>query len=119
MTDKVHAHGALAGVELWYSGYTAQIAGRREIPIAPAGMPTCQFPSPFQARAMDKEDIRNLRRWHRNAALRARAAGFDIVYVYAGHGLGIFQHFLVPRDQHAHRRIRRHRWKTAPACCAS
>jgi dimethylamine/trimethylamine dehydrogenase len=28
-----------------------------------------------RSRAMDKDDIRNLRRWHRNAALRAKAAG--------------------------------------------
>ena len=40
---------------------------------------------PFQTRAMDKTDICNLRRWHRKAALRARDAGFDIVYVYATH----------------------------------
>ncbi len=43
---------------------------------------------------MDKEDIKNLRRAHRAAALRARTAGYDLVYVYAGHGLGIFQQFL-------------------------
>jgi dimethylamine/trimethylamine dehydrogenase len=35
-----------------------------------------------------------LRRWHRDAALRAKRAGFDIVYVYAGHELGIPMHFL-------------------------
>jgi dimethylamine/trimethylamine dehydrogenase len=35
---------------------------------------------------MDKQDIRDTRRWHRNAALRAKAAGFDLVYVYATHG---------------------------------
>ncbi len=52
------------------------------------------FHDPVQARAMDKDDIRNLRRAHRAAALRARTAGFDLIYVYAGHGLGIFQHFL-------------------------
>jgi dimethylamine/trimethylamine dehydrogenase len=50
---------------------------------------------PFQARAMDKEDIRDLRRWHRNAALRARDAGFDIVYVYATHDY-LLAHFLDP-----------------------
>jgi dimethylamine/trimethylamine dehydrogenase len=50
---------------------------------------------PFQSRAMDKEDIRNLRRWHRNAALRAKAAEFDIVYVYATHGY-LLAHFLDP-----------------------
>src|SRR5262245_32438707 len=35
---------------------------------------------------MDKADIRNLRRWQADAAKRAVRAGFDIVYVYAGHG---------------------------------
>ena len=30
--------------------------------------------------------MKNLRKWHRDAAIRA-AAGFDIVYVYAGHQL--------------------------------
>ena len=49
---------------------------------------------PIQARGMDKQDIRDLRRAHRAAALRSKQAGFDLVYVYAGHGLGIFQHFL-------------------------
>ncbi len=31
------------------------------------------------------------------AALRARAAGFDLVYVYAGHDLGLPMHFLSRR----------------------
>src|SRR3546814_19837629 len=46
---------------------------------------------------MDRTDIANLRRWHRNAALRARDAGFDIVYVYAGHDMTLLQHFLSRR----------------------
>jgi dimethylamine/trimethylamine dehydrogenase len=46
---------------------------------------------------MTKRDITNLRRWHRNAALRSKAAGFDIVYVYGAHGLGAPQHFLSRR----------------------
>jgi dimethylamine/trimethylamine dehydrogenase len=50
---------------------------------------------PFQSRAMDKTDIRDFRRWHRNAALRARAAEFDIVYIYATHSY-LLAHFLDP-----------------------
>jgi dimethylamine/trimethylamine dehydrogenase len=46
---------------------------------------------------MDKEDIRNLRRWHRAAALRAKKAGFDIVYCYAAHNLSLAMHFLLRR----------------------
>jgi len=43
---------------------------------------------------MDKEDIRNLRRWHKNAFLRARQCGFDLICLYGAHGFGILQHFL-------------------------
>ena len=34
---------------------------------------------------MDKKDFRDLRQWYRDAALRAKDAGFDIVYAYANH----------------------------------
>ena len=51
---------------------------------------------PFQTRAMDKADIRTLRHWHRRAAIRAREAGFDVVYVYATHGY-LLSNFLNPR----------------------
>jgi len=49
---------------------------------------------------MTKADIRSYRRWHRDAALRARRAGFDIIYVYAGHGLSLAMHFLQSRHNH-------------------
>jgi len=52
---------------------------------------------PAQTRRMDKEDIRNLRRWHRSAALRAKRVGFDLIYVYAGHALTAAAQFLLRR----------------------
>jgi len=52
---------------------------------------------PVQSRRMDKQDIRNVRLWHRQAALRARRAGFDIVYCYAGHGMTVAMQFLMRR----------------------
>jgi len=95
IAEKIHAHNSLAGIELCHSGYTANNLWSREIPIGPSAMPTSSYnQDPIQARAMDKQDIKNLRRAHRAAALRARTAGYDLVYVYAGHGLGIFQQFL-------------------------
>ncbi len=85
MTDRIHAHGALAGAELWYGGESSANLLTREVPLGLNSLPTTQG-DPFQTKCMDKADIRELRRWHRNAALRAKQAGFDIVYVYATHG---------------------------------
>ncbi len=95
ITESIHAGGGLAGLELCHSGHTASNLWSREVPIGVSARPTDSTNrDPYQARAMDKEDIRNLRRAHRAAALRGREAGYDLIYVYAGHGLGIFQHFL-------------------------
>ena len=85
MTEKVHEHGALAGAELWFGGSRTANLLTREVSIALNSLPN-QMGNPFQTKAMDKADIRTLRQWHRDAALRAMAAEFDIVYVYATHG---------------------------------
>jgi len=98
MTEKVHEHGALAGVELWAGGASAANLMTREVPLGVTSMPNLAG-HPFQTRAMDKKDIRNLRRWHRAAALRAREAGFDIVYVYATH-MYLLAQFLSPVHNH-------------------
>ncbi len=90
MTEKVHAHGALAGVELCLGGAAIANLSSREAALGVKSMPNMAG-NPFQTRAMDKSDIREVRRWHRNAALRARTAGFDLVYVYATHGYMLSQ----------------------------
>ena len=92
MTEKVHEHGALAGVELWHGGSRAQNLFTREVAMDATSRPNAAG-FPYQTRAMDKSDIRDLRRWHRAAALRAKQADFDIVYVYATHGY-LLSHFL-------------------------
>jgi dimethylamine/trimethylamine dehydrogenase len=48
---------------------------------------------------MDKADIAEFRSWQRAAALKAKRAGFDIVYVYAGHDFLPFQ-FLSSLTNH-------------------
>jgi len=96
MTAACHEHGALAGIELAFNGYATPNRYSREIPMAPSHIPVRML-DPIQARAMDKGDIRAVRRWHRDAALRARRAGFDLVYVYAGHDLGLAMHFISRR----------------------
>jgi dimethylamine/trimethylamine dehydrogenase len=93
MADKVHAHGALAGVELWHGGIRSSNLHARETSIGPASLPAAR--DPVQCREMDTADIREYRAWHRAAALRAKEAGFDIVYVYAAHTYLLAQ-FLDP-----------------------
>ncbi|MGE3876836.1 MAG: NAD(P)-binding protein, partial [Parvibaculaceae bacterium] len=95
IAEKIHEHASLAGLELCHSGYTAANLYSREAPMGPMAVNASTYHfDPVHVRAMDKDDIRNLRKMHRAAALRGRTAGYDLIYVYAGHGLGIFQQFL-------------------------
>jgi len=96
MTEAVHKHGALAGIELSYNGIDAVNLYSRVPPLAPRSMGVVGASGyePVQTRRMDKEDIRNVRKWHRAAALRAKRAGFDIVYCYAGHGMTAAMQFI-------------------------
>ncbi len=96
MCEKVKAHGALSAVELTHNGYTASNLYSREVPLSPSPTPL-KYGYPLQARAMTLHDIREYRRWHKNAAIRAKRAGFDIVYVYAAHDLSLAMHFLQRR----------------------
>ena len=84
MVERVHRHGALAGVELWHGGYASANRLSRAAPAAPMSMPV--WHGTGQTRAMDKADVREFRKNHRASALRAKEAGFDLVYVYAAHG---------------------------------
>jgi dimethylamine/trimethylamine dehydrogenase len=96
MCDKVHAHGSLAAIELVHGGPAASNLYSREVSLAPSHQPQTHG-HPHQARMMSKRDIAEFRGWHRAAALRAKRAGFDIVYVYAGHDLALPMHFLQRR----------------------
>ncbi|HEX9386606.1 MAG TPA: FAD-dependent oxidoreductase [Anaerolineales bacterium] len=99
MAEAVHRHGSLAGIELSYNGYDAPNLYSRAPSLAPSSMGTIGGSGydPVQTRRMDKEDIRNVRRWHRDAALRAKRAGFDIVYCYAAHGMSAAIQFILKR----------------------
>ncbi|MBI3957803.1 MAG: FAD-dependent oxidoreductase [Chloroflexi bacterium] len=96
MTDAIHAHGALAGIELAHNGIHASNLFSRVPPLGPRSMSVTRT-APVQTRRMDKEDFRNVRRWHRDAALRAQRAGFDIVYCYAGHNMTLPMQLLLRR----------------------
>lgn len=98
-TGRIHEHSSLAAIELVHGGLHASNRLSRLSPLAPSHAMVASD-EPLQARAMDKADIRAFRRWHREAALRARRAGFDIIYVYAGHEMTLLHHFLLARHNH-------------------
>ena len=99
MTDAVHRHGALAGIELWHGGGSVMNRTSRLPTMSPSGtswMAThVYFMGHQRPRVMDAADIRALLESQAAAARRARQAGFDIVYVYAGMGYLPYE-FLLP-----------------------
>lgn len=97
--DQIHEHGALAGIELVHNGHHVGNLETRIIPIGPGCRPVPGI-LPVSARAMDRDDILAFRRWHRTAATNAQRAGFDIVYIYAGHDISLPAHFLSRRHNH-------------------
>lgn len=101
MSDAMKEHGALAGIQLAYSGVNGPNLYSKEVPMAVSAQPIRTFTNdPVQARALDKTDIRDLRRWFVNAAKRSQNAGFDLICLYGAHGFGIFQHFLSRATNH-------------------
>ena len=99
MVDKIHQHGGLAGIQPCYLGANTANQYSREIPIAPSITPVEGY-APVQARAMTRADIRNVRKWYVDAALRAKRAGFDIIYNYLAHGETVQMHLLSRRQNH-------------------
>ena len=81
----IHAHGSLAGLELYHGGWSSPNGGSRAVRLAPS-----QLTSTVQwgglAKQMDASDIARIQRDWVRAARRAVDAGFDIVYVYGAHG---------------------------------
>jgi dimethylamine/trimethylamine dehydrogenase len=97
MVEVIHRHGALAGVELAHMGLYAANRASRLPTLGPSSHLTVESIEPFQARSMDKRDLQIVRRQHREAALRAKHAGFDIIYVYAVQPMSLASNFLARR----------------------
>lgn len=99
MVDAVHRHGALAGIELWHGGASVMNRASRLPPLSPSGVPWMAthvgFMGNQRPKAMDVTDLAALRAWQAEGARKARRAGFDILYVYAGMGYLPYE-FLLP-----------------------
>ncbi len=103
IADSIHKHGSLAGIELTYNSHDASNLYSRAAAFGPRSMGItggsgCE---PGQTRAATKEDLKQVRKWHRAAALRAKRAGFDIVYCYAAHGMTLAFHLLSKHNDRA------------------
>jgi dimethylamine/trimethylamine dehydrogenase len=94
MCDRLHEFGALAGIEMWYGGPHAPCMETRATPRGPSQIPS-DFEVNIHPRYMDEDDIAEVQKMYVDAALRARDAGFDIVYVYGAHSYLPLQ-FLSP-----------------------
>ena len=92
--EAIKKHDSLAAIELGHGGARARNITTGLPVIGPSALPVLRPEVPIQAKAMDKADIRAFRDAHRQAAIRAKKAGYDIVYVYAAHDLSILSHFL-------------------------
>lgn len=96
VASAIHAHGSLAGIELWHGGSHSSNRMMRTPTLAPSTR-QAKLGLPATSRTMDRQDIREFRNWQRDAARRAKHAGFDIIYVYGGHDYLPFQ-FLSRRS---------------------
>jgi len=96
IADAIHEHGALAGIELVHYGALANPSSWRIPPIGPTQMQSdAVFFSSAIGQTMTREDIRRCQEEWVAAAVRARSAGFDIVYVHCAHSAQPMQ-FLAP-----------------------
>jgi dimethylamine/trimethylamine dehydrogenase len=95
VAESIHRHGSLAAIELWHGGALSNNRQSRLPLLAPSPRPA-HYAQPMSARALEPADIHAVLAAQSTAAKRAVEAGFDIAYVYAGHGYLPFQ-FLSPR----------------------
>ena len=98
--EKIHAHGALASIELGHTGLRSRGIENGYPVLGPSNLPTLLPTMPYSSRAMDKADIKAFRSSHKAAILRAKDAGYDIAYVYAAHDASLLWHFLTPHYNH-------------------
>ncbi len=96
MVEAVHEHDALAGIQLVHNGSHGGNRMARTPALSPSGGPV-HWEDPLHSRALSRNDIKDLKRWYREAAIRSKNAGYDIIYVYAAHDMTLLMHFLQTR----------------------
>ena len=83
MTDEVHKHDCLAGVEMWYGGGHAPNMETRNTPRGPSQY-VSEFETMTYCHEMDHDDIKQVQQYYVDAALRSRdlsQASFSRIFV--------------------------------------
>ena len=102
VTDAVHAEGGRIVMQLWHVGRMSHVSMQENgvAPVAPSALQaggnvfTEQgFESPSMPRALEVEEIAGVIEDYRQAAIRAKDAGFDGVEVHAANGY-LLEQFL-------------------------
>lgn len=92
--DEIKKHGSLSAIELGHGGMQSRNLTTGLPIIGPSNLSVLRPEIPSQSKAMDLTDIKSFRNEHKAAVKRSLKAGYDIIYVYAAHGLSILSHFL-------------------------
>jgi len=100
LTERLRAQGALSAIELAHTGIRGRGMGTGMPVWGPSNLPCLKPQVPVQAKAMDKKDIKALRKSYRDAVMRSKQAGYDMVYVYVAHDASVLWHFLSPAYNH-------------------
>jgi dimethylamine/trimethylamine dehydrogenase len=100
ITDRIHAHGALAGTELEYHpsttyGVESRTNGRGVVPLASESYLPVAYATTM-TEILDQQDIDRIQELHVKAALRAVDAGFDLLTFHFGHASSMLATFLIP-----------------------
>lgn len=96
MVDAAHEHGALAAVELWHGGPYAKGLESRLAPIGPSQIRAINGVPSNTCREMSLADIERVQDEYVDAALRAKAAGIDIITIHSTEGAALPHLFMLP-----------------------
>jgi dimethylamine/trimethylamine dehydrogenase len=99
MVERVHEHGALAGVQLGFNGNHSENLDTRICARGVEQVPSDTFVF-HSCYTMTKREIGELRGFYVAAARRAKQVGFDVINFCVNEDATVIQQFLMPAYNH-------------------